>query len=469
MTPMTPARFRFAAFELQLGQRLLLREGRLLPVTSRAFDVLAVLAARAGELVSKEELLAAVWPGLVVEENNIQVQISQLRKLIGAASIATVSGRGYRLTLPCTGDNDAGAVPPAPASVPRQPALPLPPALYGRDEDLSDLDEMVRSRRLVSVLGTSGVGKTALAAAAARRALPRFTDGAAWVDVGTALAPADVVAAIAAALHLATDTPAADVVAHLAARRLLLVLDNADRVSAATAALAATLLAHAPRLHLLVTTQVRLNLLEESVYRLAALAVPTAGTPLAAARTFGALAMLEARVVALDHLFALDEDNIAAAIGLCRKLDGLPLALELAAARVPGLGLRTVLAHLNDGLGLLSGGSAGAAPRHRSLQAALEWSYALLAPEEQALYRELAALPPWFGPDQLGVGPNRALRRLDKLAALVDRSLVVFDGGRAEPYALTETGRLFASAKRRQAGSTDRRKKAGASAGFRYD
>ncbi len=466
---MNPTRYRFAEFELQLAQRRLLRNGRVLPVTARAFDVLAVLAARAGQLVSKEALLAAVWPGLVVEENNVQVQISQLRKLIGTAGIATVSGRGYRLTLPCSGDSGTQADPPAADCIRHPPLLPMPAALLGRDEDLVDLDEMVRGRRLTSVLGAAGVGKTALAAVAAHRLQARFADGVAWADLGTALAPADVVTAIAAALHLGAGTSAAGLLAHLAGRRLLLVLDNADRVSAATAALAATLLAHAPRLHLLVTTQVRLNLLEESVYRLAALAVPTAGTPLPAARTFGALAMLEARVVALDHLFALDEDNIATAIGLCRKLDGLPLALELAAARVPGLGLRTVLAHLDDGLGLLSGGSAGAAPRHRSLQAALEWSYALLAPEEQALYRELAALPSWFGPDQLGVGPNRALRRLDTLAALVDRSLVIFDAGRAEPYALSETGRLFASAKRRQAGPMDRRKKAGASAGFRYD
>ncbi len=458
---MNPTRYRFAAFELQLAQRRLLRDGRVLPVTARAFDVLAVLAARAGQLVSKEALLAAVWPGLVVEENNVQVQISQLRKMIGAASIATVSGRGYRLTLPCSGDSGTQADPPAADCIRHPPLLPLPAALFGRDEDLADLDEMVRGRRLTSVLGAAGVGKTALAAVAAHRLQARFADGVAWADLGSALAPAHIVAAIAAALHLDIDTPAASLLAHLAGRHLLLVLDNADRVSAAAAALARQLLAQAPRLHLLVTTQVRLNLLEESVYRLSTLAVPTAGTPLAPARKFGALAMLEARVAALDHLFALDEDNLGPAIELCRMLDGLPLALELAAARVPTLGLRQLLAHLDAGPALLSGGSAGAAPRHRSLQAALEWSYALLAPEEQALYRELATLPAWFGPAQLRTESAASARRLNSLATLVDRSLVIFDPARPEGYTLHETGRVFAMAKWRHAGAADGRKKAG--------
>lgn len=426
--PAPVSRYRFGAFELRPAERLLLAHGKEMHLTARAVDVLCLLAARGGALVTKDELLATVWPGLVVEENNLQVQISQLRKAIGAASIATLSGRGYRLTLPCA--QEYGSWPASPA---------VPARLYGRQEELDDLAALAQERRLVSVVGAGGVGKTALARHVTHRVQHVF-HAIEWIDLSAAAGAGDVAAALDTTLRTPPIGPA------------LLVLDNADRVSGSTALLAAALLASAPRLHLLVTTQVRLNLLEESVYRLAALAVPTAGTPLGDALDYGALALLQARISALDHFFQLDDGNLADAIDVCRKLDGLPLALELAAAWVPALGLRGLLARLGDGLAILHHGNAQAAARHRSLWATLEWSYALLPPQEQKLLRVSATLPCWFSLEQLMALAPRGIRALDSLATLIDRSFAVFDGARATPYRLTESARAFGQLKLRQAG-----------------
>jgi predicted ATPase/DNA-binding winged helix-turn-helix (wHTH) protein len=416
--------YRFGPFALHPAQRRLLAGGSEIVLQARAFDVLHVLVARQGALVLKRELLDTVWPGAVVEENNLQVHISQLRKMLGHGAIKTVPGRGYQLALPCA--SEEAAVPPAPA--------PSPALLYGRDDDLEECIELLRNVRLVSILGATGVGKTSLARHVAARLHASLDGQVTWVDLAHATTAADVEAALAR-------------VERQGCR--LLVLDNADQVSSATAQMADRLLAQVPAIRLLVTTQVRLNLQEESVYRLASLAVPTGGNPAVEALKYGAVALLQARIAARDRHFMVDDGNVGTAIRLCRRLDGLPLALELAAARVPAFGLEGVLRSLDDGLFLLSGGTHAAPPRHRALHCALDWSYGLLRPGEQALYCAMAGLPGWFSLDQLGKGPAGRTSLFDAVDTLVDRAFVVFDGARPRPYTLTETGRAFALAKRR--------------------
>ncbi|GGY75738.1 winged helix-turn-helix domain-containing protein [Pseudoduganella plicata] len=415
--------YRFGPFALHPAQRRLLAGGTEIVLQARAFDVLHVLVARQGVLVLKRELLDTVWPGAVVEENNLQVHISQLRKTLGHDAIKTVPGRGYQLALPCASEETA-----VPAGPPPSPAL-----LYGRDDDLEDCLDLLRNARLVSIVGATGVGKTSLARHVAARLHVSFDGRVTWVDLAHAMTAADVEAALA----------------RVEPGCRLLVLDNADQVSNATAQEAERLLAQAPALRLLVTTQVRLNLREESVYRLASLAVPTGGNPAVEALKYGAVALLQARIAARDRHFMLDDGNIGTAIRLCRRLDGLPLALELAAARVPAFGLEGVLRSLDDGLFLLSGGTHAAPPRHRALHSALDWSYGLLRPGEQALYCAMARLPGWFALDQLGSGTAGRTSLFDAVDTLVDRAFVVFDGARPRPYTLTETGRAFALAKRR--------------------
>lgn len=427
------------AFELWPAARRLRLRGKPVPLTARAFDVLAALALHHPGMASKRALLAAAWPGLVVEENNLQVQVSLLRKLLGSSAITTVPGHGYRLNLPVSGGHGVAVeeLPP--------PAAPL----LGRDRDLADLGDMLRQHRLTSLLGAGGVGKSMLARHAATGAAAAAGLAVAWADLAECAAPIDVLEAVARAAG-ADDTAAVPLARHLAQRPCVLVLDNADRVAGEVAGLVAALLAHAPPVRLLVTTQVRLHLPEEQVYRLMPLAVPPAGCTLQAALQYGALALLQARAHGHDHRFALTEATLPIAIALCRELDGLPLALELAAARIPALGVTEVLQRLGDHWLLLKTINGNGPARHRSLADTLEWSYRLLDPPAQALWCETAAMPPWFSLDDLMAhrGDSDGAATLDLLGTLVDRSMLTFEAGHSPGYTLSACHRAFALQKR---------------------
>jgi predicted ATPase/DNA-binding winged helix-turn-helix (wHTH) protein len=426
-------------FELWPAARRLRQQGKAVTITPRAFDVLATLALHHPGLVSKSALLAAVWPSLVVEENNLQVQISLLRKLLGHHAIVTVPGHGYRLNLPVSSGN-GGAAEELPA--------PVASPLLGRECDLAELADLLHQHRLTSLVGAGGVGKSMLARHAAATMAAVGLD-VLWADLADCTSAADVLETVARGAGLA-EAATGPLARHLARHPCLLVLDNADRVAGPVAALAEELLARAQPLSLLVTTQVRLHLPEEQVYRLMPLAVPPAGCSLAEAARHGALALLQARAHGHDHRFVLTEEMLPDAVTLCRELDGLPLALELAAARIPALGVAGVGRRLGDRLPLLARATGGGPPRQRSLRDALEWSYGLLEPAAQALWCETAAMSPWFTLDELMTrrSGSDAAATLDLLGTLVDRSLLVFDAGRAAGYTLPASHRAFALEKR---------------------
>ncbi|WUR12946.1 winged helix-turn-helix domain-containing protein [[Empedobacter] haloabium] len=419
------------SFELWPAARWLRLHGKTIAVTGRAFDVLAVLAARHPDMARKSELMTAVWPGLVVEENNLQVQISLLRKILGRDAIATVPGFGYRLNLAATATSDDTSA----------PHDSLGASLYGRASDLAELSELLREHRLVCLSGGPGVGKSALA-----RQLPAAAR--AWIDLTDCVDNASLLRALAGGCD--TDTGQQGGAAFprdLGRGPGLLVLDNADRVARLLAPLLEALLAHGT-VHVLVTTQVRLHLSQEQVYRLTPLAVPPAGTPLPEALRYGALALLAARARGHDHRFALTPAILPDAIELCRQLDGLPLALELAAARIPALGVSGVLQRMDERLSVLATSHEGVPARQRSLHDAMAWSYALLAPDEQALWRATARLPvPFSLEDLLDVGGARDIgRTLDLLGTLVERGLLRFDAAPAPCYTMPVSHRRFARA-----------------------
>lgn len=436
-----------------------------MPLRQRAFDLLQALVEARGALVTKEALLDRVWSGLVVEESNIQVQVSGLRRLLGTGTIATIPGLGYRLALPVQ-TLQAGPEPvfrrrtDGPGDASRRTVALAPPAnvtafnaLIGRDEVLTELVRLVSRERLVTVVGTGGAGKTRVAQDVARRWCDALNRDGAWVDLSTLSDPTRLPWAIAAAAGVDLpsadeDDPASALPERMRHRSLLLILDNCEHVVDAVAALVGRLLHGAPRMQVLATSQERLRVVGEVVYRLQPLAVPPEGVPAEHADSYGAVQLLLQRARDADHNFSIGPDQLAAAAGLVRRLDGLPLAIEMAAARVPKLGIAAVTEQLADWSRLLRNPRRTGAGRHATLRDALEWSHSLLDDHERTVLRRLA---PFVGSFTLTIASSAVTHgdidqwdAIDALAALADKSLLHAEAGDPPRYRLLETTRLLA-------------------------
>lgn len=456
--------YRFDRFELRPSERVLYLEGEPTNLGARAVDVLTVLVSEYGRLISKSELLDRVWPNVVVEENNLQVQISSLRKLLGAKAIATVPGRGYRFCLPVEGDVAR------PIQVPDHPAhhlraalsqpvdvlsvLPaMPGPLWGRDADQAALDALLPSP-LITVVGQAGIGKTAFALSAAHAWRHHRRDGAAWVELAAIADPDLVVSMVAQALGLSTggQDPLHALVAALKPLQVLLVIDNAEHMLDAVAGLVQAVLAGAPDVRILVTSQLPLRLPNERVFRLGPLAVPPKGISAQEAVKYGAVALFVDQVKAINRYFELSQGQLDRVIGLCQKLDGVALAIKLAAARVPLLGLQGVEERLGERFKLLHGhGPASTPSRQQALLAALDWSHEMLSPPERAVFRRLAVLAGGFTLDLAkALAHDQNLDEwavIDVLGSLVDRSLVMADAGEMPRYRLLDSMRDYAGLK----------------------
>jgi predicted ATPase/DNA-binding winged helix-turn-helix (wHTH) protein len=452
---------RFGRVELQVERRCLWQDGTRLAIGTRAFDLLVALVQRRDRIVTKGELLDVVWPGLVVEENNLQVQISGLRKLLGPHAIATIPGRGYRFTAAVDGaaqvkPKSDGPVPLPTATrigVPTRPLTNLPKELgplYGREVDLQALCTLIHANRCVTVVGAGGIGKSRLAQAVAHSQADCWSDGVWMVELAGLSDPELLPNAVAQtlAVNLAGQGVAVDeLVAAVAHRALLLVLDNCEHLLDAAARLAQAIISGAPQVTLLSTSQEPLRLPFEQQYRIVPLAVPPA-TAISGAREFGAVALFEARARAVDPRFTLSDESLSVVIDICHRLDGLPLAIELAAARVATLGLRPLRDKLDARFKLLTGGSRATLRRHQTLRAAVEWSHNLLNDGEKAVFRRLGVFAGGFTMDLAqAVAADEQLDEwavLEHLSALVDKSLVVAEAGDTPRYRLLESARAFA-------------------------
>lgn len=448
----TTTLLRFADWQLDPRERLLKRNDTPVVLRARAFDVLCLLASRPGQLVTKDELLDEVWRGLVVEENNIAAQILALRKALGNEMIATVPGRGYRFMAAVVAETaTAGPATPSTQTTPAGATSPAQPTadglrLYGRDDDLQRLRSSLQGAGGITLLGPAGVGKTALA-----RALHDAWPGPRhWLDLIAETPASDLPGALCRALGQASPTgevwPLID--AALSSAGTLLVLDNAEHLVGTVADLTDALRRRLPGLHLLVTSQVPLGLPGERLDRLQPLPVPGAGAAASEVLSSGAVALLADRVHALDRRWLPSPENAPLLRELCEQLDGLPLALEMAAARVPMLGVAGVRDALAQRFAMLTRNHRQAAARHRTLQAALDWSFSLLGPDEQQLLAALGVCAGSFSVElAVALGSDEAAERwdvIDRLAALVDRSLVVVDGGEPPRYHLLESVRAYA-------------------------
>ncbi len=446
--------WRFGSCKVDRSGRQLLVDDKPAKLGARAFDVLLALIERRDRVVSKNELLNVVWSGLVVEENNLQVHIWTLRKLLGPQAISTIPGRGYRFTAML---DEAGNVADTPAvSVPQVSTTAAKVAeasltLHGREHDLIALPQSVAAHRLVTVVGSSGIGKTSLARAVVASLKSAFADGTwlvdlAAIDDGAKLAPA-VASVLNVTLGLGTSADAlASAFQH---QHLLIVLDNCEHLLLPVATLAAQLLGTAPRLHLLATSQEALKLPGEHLYRVGALGLP-AEASFATARDTAAVRLFEERARQADMRFMLTEENIEAVVDICTQLDGVALAIELAAARVALLGVHGVRDRLGQRLSLLSSTSRALSERHRTLRAALKWSHALLSVEQKIVFHRLGVMVGRFSLEAAQkIASDEAIDEwavLDHVGALVEKSLVtlVLDAQDETSYRMLETMRHFA-------------------------
>ena len=451
---LAPRRYRSGAIVIDPSQRQVQVDGEPARLGARAFDLLLVLLERRDRVVSKRELLDLVWPKLVVEENNLQVHVAALRKALGPEAIATVPGRGYQFALPIDALEPATSpVTVAQAAVPASARGNLPPStspLIGRMFDIAAIEAMLRENAVVSIVGAGGIGKTRLALAAAASAPGEFPDGRWCVELAPLTDGAQLGAAIANTLSIQcrAGTPVVEVLAGaLGAMRSLIVLDNCEHLVDDVSELLEQLVSRAPQVRWLATSQESLKCRTEQVYRLGGLAVPRVAE-LDTATQYGAVALFVERAHALDPRFRLAPDNVDTIIEICRQLDGIPLAIELAAARVPLLGVQGLAERLDQRFNVLSGGARMKLRRHQTLRAALDWSYSLLSPEEQRVFRRLGVFAGGFTLElaqQLACDASiDQWQVLDVLARLIDRSLVIADGDARPRYNLLETARAFA-------------------------
>ncbi len=406
-----PHAFEFARFKLHPQRGELLADGVPVELGGRAFDVLLALVEADGAVLGKNELIARVWPGRVVEENNLLVQIAALRKALGPDRelVRTVAGHGYQFCAPLRivpASTEVSAAPGTRTNLPMRVT-----ELIGREAEVAAICALATTHRLLTLSGAGGIGKTSLSIECGRVLLPQFADGVWIAELGPLSDPQLVPVTVAGVLglKLAGEMPSAErVAAALGSRQVLLILDNCEHLIEAAARMAEVVLRVNPSAHLMATSREPLRTPDEQIYVVPALTVPGEGTEdREELMRSGALRLFLARALAAEPRLLLDGRAMAAAAGISRRLDGIPLAIELAAARVPALGVEGLAARLDDRFKLLAGGHRTALARHQTLRATLDWSYELLPLAERTVLRRLGVFAGGFS---AGHGRSRRVR-----------------------------------------------------------
>src|SRR5262245_5000832 len=454
--------YTFGPFRLIPSQQLLLEGDRPIRIGSRALAVLIVLVERAGEIVSKEQIFQQVWPGTIVEEANLRVHVTALRRALGdrqgsARYVASVPGRGYRFVARAQA---VEALEPAARSTSLHPPpnnIPLPLSrMIGRDLLVKSLAAQLTRWRFLSLVGAGGISKTSVALAVAHKMAQHFKDLACLVDLARTSDSALVPGALAAVLGLGVRTEdwVPSLVAHLRDKEMLLVLDSCEHVIDAAAVVAESVFKGAPGVHILATSREPLFAEGEAIVRLSPLGLPPADDAITASQAlaYPAVQLFVERAAASHDDFELTDADAPTVSDICRKLDGIPLAIEHASGRLDVLGVRGLAEHLHDRFRLLTRGRRTALPRHQTLRATLDWSYDLLNDEQRAVFRRLGVFAGWFSCEAAAaIIPRDILSPSDVASAIADlvtKSLVFADvEGPTAVYRLPETTRAYACEK----------------------
>jgi predicted ATPase/DNA-binding winged helix-turn-helix (wHTH) protein len=444
-------------FRLDADIGALTREGTPVMLGARAVAVLTVLVEHAQQFLAKERLIDAAWPGVIVEEGNLPVQVHAIRRVLaqapgGSQWIETLAKRGYRFVGPVT-PVAAGAL-----DVAESPRSNLPEAVtsfVGRERDLVEIKRLLATKRLITVVGIGGIGKTRLALQAGSEVTGAYRDGVWLVDLGSlrdgALA-AGTVAQTLGVQERAGQPLTTALGAQLRSAQLLLILDNCEHLPGACAALVDALLKGTSQTTIIATSREPLRVAGEQIYSLQPLSLPEAGSTVDALQRSEAVQLLVERLRQQLPDFELTAKRAPAVTELCIHLDGIPLALELAAARARSLSIEQINARLGDRFRLLTSGARAALPRQRTLRAALDWSHDLLGDDERLVLRRLAIFPGSFTVEAASSVAAHArideLAVVDLLSQLVARSLVIADtSAGATRYRLLETTRAYAQEK----------------------
>lgn len=457
-------------WEIDIRQREFRASGVHVPLGGRAFEILEALAESANRVVTKADLMTRIWPGAAVGENTLQVHISAVRKALGRdrSLLRTASGRGYRLAGSWVLREDRA--PRAPLTrthiaLPSRGNLPIEGSeLIGRAGAIGRLRDLISANRVVTLVGAPGIGKTRLALAAARSVANDYPDGAWLVDLVSLSDPELVASTIAATLGLrweSEDVSAVTIAQTIADRQLLLVLDNCEHLINAAASLIEAIVRASPRASVLATSRELLRIDGEYGYWVAPLGVPAEDVRARdAIVAHSAVKLFLARAGANLAGTNIRPTDLAAITAICRHLDGIPLAIELAAACALALGPQEVLNQLNDRFALLRGGRRTALPRHQTLRAALDWSYGPLPTDDQRYLRRLSVFATSFtleGGAVVAGDPADAVHRTAEIVtSLVTKSLLSIeqtDGpGR---WRLLQTTRAYGLERLRESGEFD--------------
>jgi predicted ATPase/DNA-binding winged helix-turn-helix (wHTH) protein len=453
-------KLRFGPFELSIGERVLRRDGHVLPLGDRALDILIYLVDRPGEVIAKQELIDHVWSDVTVEEGSLRVHMAAIRKALGDGQfgnryIANIKARGYSFVgtvVPLAGNTESGK-----DRFRHQGRLPVRPlVMIGRETVVGEVCDKLRDERFVTLLGPGGIGKTTIACAVGRAAAEEFGGEVYFVDLEGLTDPRHVAVAVATSLGLALKSEDAglELVDLVRSRKLLVILDSCEHVIEAVASLAEQLYQETAKVYLLATSRECLRVEGERCCRVAALESPPddAAQTATAVLQYPAARLFVQRVSARDETFVLTDEAAPLVAEICRKLDGLPLAIELAAGQVAALGVKGTVARLLSRLELLKLSHRTIVPRHRTLRAMLDWSYDLLSDIERIVFRRIAFFVGHFTLEAAqrvaGEPGSPTADIVDAIAGLFEKSLLETRLDQGQPqYRFLHTTRAYALGK----------------------